>query len=177
MLGLFDLVSTLLCLRFWVSTDELGAATLAAALFPILDRLGGGGLVSAVVREPDESPRAQSSQFWVVAGASAAVCAIACAARPLLGAWLPQPIIASLVAAYGGKQVLQSFGVVPEGMLKRALRYQELSMVRMIAKGVGTLSKLGFAWLGAHGVPDLRIWCFALDPIATAAVQVIGVQL
>ncbi len=179
MLGMLDLLSTLICLRWWVSTEEFGAATLAAALFPILDRLGGSGLVAAVVREDDARPAALASIFWVGAAAASAVCLVLVAARPLVGAWFPDPIIASLLAAYGGKLVVQSFSLVPEGQMKRALRYRELSLVRIVANGAGTATKLGFAWLGAHaaGAADLRIWCFALGPIATTIVTTLGVQL
>ena len=60
--------------------------------------------------------------------------------------------------------------------MKRALRYRELSLVRITANAVGTAAKLGAAWIGAHGVPDLRIWCFAFCPMATTIVQTIGVQ-
>ncbi len=176
-LGVLDLLSTLMCLRWWVSTEDLGTATLAAALFPILDRFGGAGVVSAVVRESDDRPAAMSSIFWVAFAAAATVCAITWAVRAIAGAWFPDPIIASLLAAYGGKQIVQALSVVPEGMMKRELRYRELSIVRVLANGIGTAAKLGFAWWGAHGVPELRIWCFALSPIATTIATTIGVQL
>ena len=176
-LGLLDLLSTLICLRWWVSTEELGAATLAAALFPILDRLGGMGLVSAVVRKPDTRPETLASIFWLGAAASGALCAALCVARPIVGAWFPDPIIASLLAGYGGKLVVQNLAVVPEGLMKRELRYRELSLIRIISSGLGTATLLGAAWLGAHGVPELRIWCFALGPITRTIVATIGVQL
>jgi len=45
--GVFDLLSTLACLWLWVSYAELGIATTAIALFPVLDRVAQLGLGQA----------------------------------------------------------------------------------------------------------------------------------
>ena len=59
--GIADLVSTLACLWLWVSPTELGVATLATALFPVLDRLAQLGLGLAAVRQPSQTTRTHSS--------------------------------------------------------------------------------------------------------------------
>ncbi|MDB4957867.1 MAG: flippase family protein [Myxococcales bacterium] len=176
-LGVLDLLSTLICIRFWVSTADFGAATLAIALFPILDRLGGMGLSSAVVREADSEPKAQSTIFWLGFGASMLVFAILAIARPAIGALFPDAIVGSLLAAYGVRLVINSFAIIPDAMLKRELRYRELSLVKMIASLADTGTKLGLAYVGAHGIPELSIWCFALGPIANTVVSAIGLQI
>ena len=86
-------------------------------------------------------------------------------------------MVASLLAAYGGRLVVMHGSIVPEGLMKRELRYRELSIVRVVASGVDTATKLALAYVGAHGVPALRIWCFALGPIANTVVTTIGIQL
>lgn len=174
-LGMFDLLSALICLRLWVSTAEFGDATLAIALFPLLDRLGGMGLGAFLVRDPD--PDAASSTFWLGLVASLGVLALLLAARPLLGPLFPHPVVASLLCAYGGRLVVANLGMVSDAVMKRELRYHELSIVRIVAGAVDTVTKLSLAYVGAHGVPALRIWCFALGPIANAVVSAIGVQL
>jgi teichuronic acid exporter len=176
-LGVLDLISTLICIRLWVTTADFGAATLAIALFPILDRLGGMGLSSAVVRETDTDPAALSSVFWLGMGASTLVLGALLIARPAVGALFPDPIVGSLLAAFGVRLVIGNFSIVPEAMMKRELRYRELSLVRMVASLADTGTKLGLAYLGAHGHPELAIWCFALGPIANTIVGTIGVQL
>jgi PST family polysaccharide transporter/lipopolysaccharide exporter len=176
-LGMFDLLSTLICLRIGVSTAEFGDATLAIALFPLLDRLGGSGLGAAIVQELGGDRDALSTVFWVGVVASGTLFGLLALARPVIATWLPTPIIASLLVAYAGRLVVQQLGTVPDALLRRELRYFELSIVRVIAGGVDTATKLGLAYLGVHGVPALRIWCFALGPIAAAVTTTIGVQV
>ena len=176
-LGVLDVISTLVCLRLWISTRDFGAATLAVALFPILDRVGGMGLGAAVVREVDASAEELSSIFWLGVAVSTAVLGALLVARPWIGAWFPDPVVASLLAAYGGRLVIQQVSMVPEALMKRALRYRALSIIRIAAGLVETSTKLGLAYLGAHGLAALAVWCFALGPIASTIVTSLGVQL
>jgi PST family polysaccharide transporter/lipopolysaccharide exporter len=166
LLGVLDLVSTLVCIRLWITTADFGAATLAIALFPIVDRLGGGKLGDALVRDPDD----ESTVAWLALGIGAIACGTLVLARPIV-ALLVQPLGASLVAAYAVRLVIQASSVVPEARLRRELRFGELSAIRVIAGLVETATKLGFAAAGAH------VWCFALGPIANTIVTSAGVQL
>ena len=176
-LGVLDLLSTLICIRLWVTTADFGAATLAIAMFPILDRLGGMNLSSAVVRETATDPEALSTMFWLGLGASSLVLVVLLVGRSAIGALFPDPIVGSLLAAYGVRLVIANATIVPEALLKRDLRYRELSVVRMIASFADTATKLGLAYLGTHGTPELAVWCFALGPVANTLVSAVGVQL
>jgi O-antigen/teichoic acid export membrane protein len=176
-LGGFDLVSTLATLWLWVSPADFGAATLAIALFPILDRVAGIGLGAAVVRRLDAGPEVTSSIFWLGLATSLTTLLVLLVGRTHLGAFFPHPIVASLLCAYAGKLVFQNVYVVPEAILRRDLRYRALSLVRISASFVDTTTKLGAAYLGAHGIPELKIWCFVIGPLANAAVTALGMQL
>jgi O-antigen/teichoic acid export membrane protein len=177
--GLFDLLSTLAVIWLWVSPADFGVATLAIALFPILDRLGGlclGAAVIARAGQPD-GDATDDAAFWLGLGASATLLGVLFAVRPLLADFFPQPVVADLLCAYGGKLVFQNVFVVPEAHLRRAMRYRELSMIRVAAVVADTATKLGAAYLGAHGRPALAIWCFVIGPLANVVVTAIGVQL
>ncbi|HEY4183013.1 MAG TPA: oligosaccharide flippase family protein [Kofleriaceae bacterium] len=175
-LGVMDAVSTILCLRIGVTVAELGAATLAVALFPIVDRLGGLGLTAAVIRETETDPGALSSVFWLGLGATAALLGVLALARPLALACLPDPIIWALLFAYTGRQLVRHFSIVPEAMMKRDLRYRELARVKMVGSFAETAVKIGFAYMATHGggPRELAVWCFILGPIANAIVTTIG---
>jgi len=174
-LGILDLISTLLCIRLWVSTADFGAATLAIAVFPILDRLGGMGFGAVLVRDGDSAD--EDSVFWLNLASAGGVLIVAAAARPLVATLFEQPIIASLIAAYGVRLVVMTGGVVPEARMKRTMRFHELSVIRVIAGLAEMATKLALAYLGAHGVPELRIWCFALGPIVNTVITTIALQL
>ena len=174
-LGILDLISTLLCIRLWVSAADFGAATLAIAVFPILDRLGGMGFGAVLVR--DGAKADEDSVFWSNLAAACGVLIVASAARPIVATLFELPIIASLIAAYGVRLVVMTGGVVPEARMKRAMRFHELSVIRVIAGLAEMATKLSLAYLGAHGVPELRIWCFALGPIVNTVVTTIALQV
>jgi O-antigen/teichoic acid export membrane protein len=173
--GIFDLLSTLLAIWLWVSPADFGAATLAIAVFPVLDRLGGLGLGAAVIAHDDE--RARDTAFWVGLAASTALLAVLVAVRPVLGGFFPHAVVADLLCAYAAKLVFQNLYVVPEAQIRRAMRYRELSMIRIAAMLADNGVKLGAAYLGAHGHPPLAIWCFVFGPLVNATVTAIGVQL
>lgn len=167
MLGVLDLVTTLLCVRLWVTKADFGAATLAIALFPILDRLGGMGFGVALVREPE----GEHTVFWLNLAAALTVLAALLGIRPLLSHAFDPPVVASLLAAYGVRLVIQTGSVVPEARMKRALRFHELSVIRVVAGVAEAITKLALAYGGEH------IWCFAAGPIVNTAVTTLAIQL
>jgi O-antigen/teichoic acid export membrane protein len=174
--GTLDLVSTLACLWLWVSPEELGVATLAAAMFPVLERVATMGLSAAAVRRGGDD-RALSSVVWLAVGAASVVLVGALAAAPAIGRAFGQPIVGTLVCLYAVKLVAQTTYLVPDALLRRDLAFATLSKIRIAAVLADTAAKLATAYLGAHGYPPLRIACFAVGPLAAAAVTAFGAQL
>ena len=74
-----------------------------------------------------------------------------------------------LLVAYGSKLVFQNAYTVPWALMRRELRFKELSIIRVIANLVEAVVKVGFAWGG------MPIWCFILGPIARNLVTGVGV--
>jgi O-antigen/teichoic acid export membrane protein len=175
--GTLDLITTATCLWLWLSPAELGIATLAGALLPVLERIAGLGMSAALVREGDGDRRALSTMLWLGVASSLAVLAGVLALGPAIGAAFGAPIIGSLLVGYAAKLVLQNAHVVPEALLRRELAFGPLTRVRIAASLADASGKLVAAYLGAHGHPDLKIWCFAIGPLAGAVVTSIGIQL
>lgn len=178
-LGVLDVISTLLCIRLWVTTADFGAATLAIALFPILDRLGGMGFGAVLVREPEGPGKArlETTVFWLNLAIAAAMLIALGALRPVIARAFEPGLVATLLGAYAIRLVVMSGGVVPEARMKRAMRFHELSIIRVIAGVAETATKLSLAYAGAHGHPELRIWCFAVGPIVNTIVTTIAIQI
>src|SRR5207248_3313755 len=82
--GSLDLLSTLACLWLWVSPEELGIATVAAAMFPVIERVATLGLSAAAVRRGGDR-RAMSSYVWLNVGAATIVLVAALATAPAIG--------------------------------------------------------------------------------------------
>jgi O-antigen/teichoic acid export membrane protein len=175
--GTLDLITTAACLWLWLSTEDLGTATLAGALLPVIERLANAGMSAAMVRQGDGDRRALSTMLWLCVACSCAVLAAMIGLRPWIGGVFGAPIIGSLLVGYGVKLVLQNAHVVPEALLRRELAFDRLTRVRIAASLGDAVAKLVAAYLGAHGYPELRIWCFAIGPLANGAITSIGIQL
>jgi O-antigen/teichoic acid export membrane protein len=175
--GVLDLISTVTCLWLWLSPADLGTATLAGAMLPVLERLAGLGMSAALVRQGDGDRRALSTMLWLaVAGSLAVLAGVLGTGRWIAGA-LGEPIIASLLVGYAVKLVLQNLHLVPEALLRRELRFDALTRVRIAASISDAIAKLAVAYAGGHGHPDLRIWCFVIGPLVNGMVTSIGTQL
>src|SRR5215470_7568289 len=73
--GTLDVITTVTCLWLWLSPSDLGTATLAGALLPILERFATLGMPAALVRQGDGDRRALSTMLWIAAASSCAVLA------------------------------------------------------------------------------------------------------
>ena len=175
--GILDLITTAACLWLWLTPEDFGTATLAGALLPVIERFASAGMPAAMVRRGDGDRRALSTMLWLCVASSCAVLAALIGLGPWIGRAFDAPIIGSLLIGYGVKLVLQNAHLVPEALLRRELGFDRLTRVRIAASISDAIAKLVAAYLGAHGHPALRIWCFAIGPLAGGVVTSIGIQL
>jgi O-antigen/teichoic acid export membrane protein len=73
--------------------------------------------------------------------------------------------------AYGTKLLMQNVYFIPLALMKRELRFKELSVIRIIANIGEFLAKVGFAWAG------FGIWCFVLGPLTRTLISAVGAQI
>lgn len=172
MVGLLDLISYGVILAFWVSNEELGIAIIATSLFPALDLLADVGLSSAVIQRDDHSEDKISTVFWLNVTLSTILFALlALVAGPALASLQSAPIVASLLAAYGCKLLWQNVYFIPAAMMRRELRFKELSLIRIVANVAEFVTKIAVAAAG------FGIWCFVIGPLARVLVTGVGVQI
>ncbi|MGE3548032.1 MAG: oligosaccharide flippase family protein, partial [Kofleriaceae bacterium] len=171
LVGVFDLVAITLILRFWVTPAEYGIATMAAWIFPILDQATDLGLSAALVQRDDVDEHKQSTVFWITLMCAAALFGLLLIVAPLLAHSYGHEVIALLLLAYGTKLFWQNIYAVPMAMMKRELRFKELSVVRIIANVAELGGKIGFAAAG------FGVWCFVLGPLCRVFVTGIGAQI
>jgi O-antigen/teichoic acid export membrane protein len=171
LVAILDAFALLLILRTWISPAEFGVATLVVTIFPILDLATDMGLSSAVIQRDDHTPERIATVFWLNLALSLVLAALLWPAGQLLAAFHGAPIVASLLAAYGGKLVFQNLYFIPNAMLRRELRYKEISLIRIFANCAEFVGKIGFA-AGGFGA-----WTFVLAPLARVLVTGVGTQL
>ena len=162
--GALDVVTLILLLRFWVTPEQLGIATLAVSLFPVLDVLGDVGLPASLVQRREQDERVLSTVFWLNLAVAAVLLGLLGLLAPLLGRFHGHPVVGSLLIAYGLKLVIQVGTAVPIALLRQELRFREVALLRMGANLGDVTTKLVLAALG------FPIWCFVGGQIGSIVV-------
>jgi len=166
-----DAVALALLLGFWVTPAELGIATFATTLFYFLDLVTEQGLGAMMIQRETLDEDTASTMFWLNAGIATATFLLLLGIAPLVARVQGQPIVATLLIVYGTKLFTQNIYFVPMAMLRRELKFKQLSVIRVVANFGDVGAKLGFA---AAGEP---IWCFVAGPLARIAITAVAVQI
>lgn len=164
LISVLDIVSVLLILRFWVSRVDFGIQSLAYTLFPVLDIATDLGVSSALIQRDDHTPAKLSTVFWFNVLLSLLLFALLCVLGPLLGRFHGHPVIGTLLIAYGAKLILQNVYSIPMTLMKKQLRFPELSVIRVVSNLVEAGVKITLAALG------YTLWCFTLAALSRVVV-------
>ncbi|CAN5866317.1 lipopolysaccharide biosynthesis protein [soil metagenome] len=171
-LGLLDIIALLVILNTWVTKADYGIAIKSMWLFPVLDQVTDLGLSAAVIQRDDHTPRRISTVFWINTALSLMLLGVITAIAPFAaGKIYGQSIVGWMLAAYGLKLVLQNGYFIPSAMMKRELRFKEISIIRIIANLTDFVAKIAFAAAG------FGIWCFVLGPLCKNVIYVLLCQL
>ncbi len=167
----FDLVLTVVILALWISPTEYGIAMLAGSLFQVLDLATDLGLSAAVIQRDDHTDERMSTVFWLNVALSLVMCGGLAVGGPLLGDLQRHREVGWILMAYGGKLVAQNVYFVPQALMRKQLRFKELSLIRMSANAAEFAGKMVAAALGAG------IWFHLIGRACHTVVTGIGVQL
>lgn len=170
-MGVLDVASTVLLLRYWLSPAEYGIAAIATTLYPMFDLLADGGISAAVVQRDELDDDRLTSAFWVSCATTGVVALGLCGLGPLLAAIQGHPVVSGLLVAYAVKLLLQNAFWIPTALLRRDLRFKTLAKIRTLASIAETAGKLGSAALGAG------VWCFVIGQLAKTLVQAVATQI
>jgi O-antigen/teichoic acid export membrane protein len=129
------------------------------------------GLMSAVIHRDDHDRDTISTVFWLNLAMALALLGLLAVAAPALGRLHGHPVVATMLLAYGGKLVFQNVYAIPTALLRRELRFKELSVIRVVANVAEFGGKVGFAAAG------FSVWAFVLGPLARVVVTGVGIQL
>jgi O-antigen/teichoic acid export membrane protein len=155
-----DLVALALILNFWVSAKEFGTVSVVVTSFGALQLAAELGLPAAIVGREDPDDDRLSTIYWTGVLAGIAQYALVFLAAPSIARAYSEPIVGSLFRVVGIVLVLRPLYTAHHALLRRSLRFQELSTLRMVANILELFGKLGGAIAGAG------VWCFALGPLA-----------
>lgn len=169
--AVLDACTLAILLWGWVTPTEFGIASLAQTLFLFLDLLTDAGVTSVIVQRGKLDERALSTAFWLNTMITTAGFVLMLGIGPLIGYIQGHEIVGWMLIAYATKLLYQNIYFIPAALLRREMRFKELSVVRTIANAAEMAAKIGFA---AAGEP---IWCFVAGPLTRVFVTGIGLQI
>ena len=171
LVSVLDFIAIIIILAFWISKEQYGIATKAVWMFPILDLATDLGLSAAVIQRDDHTESKISTVFWMNLLMSLVIFAVLALASPALSRFYGHAVVGSMILVYGTKLVWQNVYFIPQALMRRELRYREISLIRMIANLAEFAGKVGFAAAG-YGV-----WAFVLGPLCRVLITGIGSQI
>lgn len=172
MVGVLDIVAHIVILAFWISKEQFGIAMLAVSLFPILDLATDMGLSAAVIQRDDHTEDRISTVFWLNMFMSLIMfAALALLIGPGLSSLQGSDMVGLLLTVYGTKLIWQNIYFMPQALMRRELRFKELSVIRMLANIAEFVGKVGGAAIG------LGVWCFVVGPLMRVFVTGVGTQI
>ncbi len=170
-IAITDLVSYAIVVALLVSTDELGVAGTAMALWALLDTAADFGVTSALIQRDDHTPERVSTVFWFNVIVSGGLFLLLLGIGPLYGYILETPIVGWLLIAYGAKLLLQNVYAIPFALLRKELRFDDIAKARIIAHSLESIGRVVYAALGA------TVWCWTLAALTRAFVFGLVIQI
>ncbi len=172
MVGVLDFIALLLMLGLWIPSEQYGIATKAVWLFPILDMATDMGLSGAVIQRDSTDPAKISSVFWLNLIMAAALFLVLVLVAPIAATeFFGHVVVGQMLIVYGTKLLWQNVYFIPMALMRREMRFKELSIIRIIANLAEFIGKIGFAWAG------FGVWAFVAGPLCRVLVSGIGCQL
>jgi O-antigen/teichoic acid export membrane protein len=170
-IAIADLLSQLIVVAVWVSADDYGLAFAAIPFYAALDNIADLGVSSALIQHDDHTPERVSTVFWINVLISGALFVALLGIGPLYGFWVKQPIVGTLLTAYGLKLLIQNVYSIPFAMLRKELRYSEIAKARIFAHLSESVARIVFAYLG------FTVWCWTFAALTRALVFGIAAQI
>jgi O-antigen/teichoic acid export membrane protein len=168
MVAVGDVVALVLILRYWVSTPQFGVVSSVVTVFPALTLIAELGLPAAVIQGPEPDSRRLSTVFWLGFGTGAVFYLLLYLLAPVIANAQGHGEITRLFRVTGIVLLIRPLYTTHRAMLRRQLRFKELSVIRMVANLVEFGVKIGAAAAG-YG-----IWCFAIAPLARELTYALG---
>ena len=127
-----------------VSPRDFGVVSIAFIFTSFAERLGQVGIGPAFVQRAEIDAR-DLGTAWILSVASGVIIAVTlCAIAPGAALFFGEPALQSVMVALAVGFIIDSFGVVSDGVLQRELRFREIIKVETIAFAVG-LAGVGIA--------------------------------
>jgi polysaccharide transporter, PST family len=142
-----QVVATVVLARLLTPRD-FGVVAMATTFSLLLSNFGLNGFTEAVVQREKIDHALASNLFWINTACGLLLTALFAAAGSLLGRFYHDPDVARVAVGVSTTIILTSISVLHLALLKRAMRFSEVSVNDIVGRIVSVVASIVLAWLG-----------------------------
>lgn len=127
-----------------------------------------GGFATALIQRQDTTREQESALFWMGIGWSLALGLVLILIGPLIAAFYEQEVLAPLMWLAAAHGLLMAIGAVPVALMTRAMRFDVMAKVALVAALLSGIVAISAAMLGAG------VWALGLQVLTFTATNTVA---
>ena len=148
---------------------DFGLATMVTTFSLLLMNGPANGFIDSLLQRKEVTHRLVSTLFWINLGIYLVLTLGFAAAGPLLARFYGERPLAQLTAGFSLTVLLTGLPIIHAALLRRAMQFTALAKNDIIARAVGVLASIAFAFAG------WGYWSLVMGACALAASTAVGV--
>lgn len=161
---------TLIVIRLLAPADY-GLVAMASVFVGLAAMLSELGLGMSVVQAKEIDDSLLRQLFGVILIVQLCIFAFLAVFAPAIAAFFSEPRVSDIVRALGLQFVFSAFGVIPDALLKRNLRYKTRSVIELIAAVAASVLTLMFAFSG------FGVWSLVAGSLGSQLIKAIALNV
>jgi PST family polysaccharide transporter len=162
-------VGSVVVLARLLTPADYGLVGMVSAIVGIAPLLIDLGTRDAVIQQRHITPQEISALFWITFFLGCVFTLLSAVSGPLIAHFYGEPRLTMVAVVSSFSIVLLSLCYQHQALLRRAMKYQDLAMIDIIASVVSTVIAIVMALKG------FAYWALALRPVTVGLVTAIGV--
>ena len=154
-----------------LTPKDFGLVAMVTAFSFLLANGPGNGLIDAILQCRKVTHRLASTLFWVNLGLVLALSVAFAACGPLLSRFYSEAMVCRIAVGMSASIILTGFPMVHSALLRKMMRFTALAKNDVIARAVGVLASIAFAFAG------WGYWALVIGVCAQALSSGIGILI
>jgi PST family polysaccharide transporter len=167
-LGLLIQIFSTVVLARLLTPKDFGVVTMVTTFSLLLVNFGMNGFTEAILQWEEVGRDQASNLFWISAGAGLLLTAGFAAAGSLLARFYRDPLVAHVAIGISGTIFLTSISVQHSALLKRAMRFSQISALDILSRILSLALTIVLAWRG------WAYWALVAGVLSQTLIQTIG---
>jgi O-antigen/teichoic acid export membrane protein len=165
-----QIVATVVLGRLLTPRD-FGLATMVTTFSLLLTNGPANGFVDSLLQRKVVTHNLASTLFWINIGVGIVLTLSFAAAGPLIARFFGESSLTLLTAGFSATVILALLPTIHSALLRRAMRFSSIAKNDIIARAVGVLASIAFAFAG------WGYWSLVMGACALAVSTTIGVWI